>query len=200
MGQIANEMALKLAFEIKDKIKEKSEQKKAEKKEYTPRYEKITHEKDLELLRRTIEVSKEARASGNHPFGALLADEKGNILMEQGNCQVETGDCTGHAETTLMRRASMKYDKEFLWNCSLYTSCEPCVMCTGAIYWGNVGRIVYAMDEKSLLAMTGNNEENPTFNHPCRGILEGGQKDIVVNGPFPELFEEAYEAHKGFWD
>ena len=155
---------------------------------------------DIALLRRTIEISKEARAAGNHPFGALLADADGKILLEQGNCQTVTHDCTGHAETTLMRRASQKYSKEFLWNCTLYTSCEPCVMCSGASYWGNVGRIVYAMDEVNLLKMTGNNEENPTFSHPCRIILAGGQKEMVVNGPFPELFEEAFEAHKGFWD
>ena len=168
--------------------------------EYAERYKNITHEKDIELLRRTVEISKEARANGNHPFGALLADADGNILLEQGNTMGISNDCTGHAETTLMRRASVAYDRDFLWNCSLYTSCEPCVMCTGAAYWGNIGRIVYAMDEVSLLRMTGSNEENPTFSHPCRLILAGGQKDIVVNGPFPELFEEAAEAHRGFWD
>ena len=168
--------------------------------EYADRYQNITREKDLELLRRTITISKEGRAAGNHPFGALLADADGNILMEQGNCQTVTKDCTGHAETTLMRRASQKYGKEFLWNCSLYTSCEPCVMCAGACYWGNIGRIVYAMDEVNLLKMTGNNEENPTFSHPCRVILAGGQKEMVVNGPYPELFEEAAQAHEGFWD
>lgn len=168
--------------------------------EYDERFAALTHETDIALLRRAIAVSREARAAGNHPFGALLADAEGNILMEQGNCQTVTRDCTGHAETTLMRRSSQTYDKDFLWNCTLYTSCEPCVMCTGACYWGNVGRIVYAMDEANLLRMTGANEENPTFSHPCRRILAGGQKPMIVNGPFPELFEEAFEAHKGFWD
>lgn len=172
----------------------------AEIKDFDARFSKISPAMDLALLRRTIAMSKDARAGGNHPFGALLADGEGNILMEQGNCQTVTKDCTGHAETTLMRRASQVYDKDFLWNCTLYTSCEPCVMCTGAAYWGNVGRIVYAMDEANLLKMTGNNEENPTFSHPCRLILAGGQKNMVVQGPYPELFEEAFEAHRGFWD
>ena len=46
------------------------------------------------------------------------------------------------------------------------------------------------MDEVKLLKMTGDNQENPTFSHPCRIILAGGQKEMVVNGPYPELFEE----------
>ena len=63
--------------------------------------------------------------------------------------------CTGHAETQLMEKASMKYTKDFLWGCTLYSTAEPCAMCTGAIYWGNVGRIVYGMSEKDLLKITG---------------------------------------------
>ncbi|MDE7221588.1 MAG: nucleoside deaminase [Oscillospiraceae bacterium] len=168
--------------------------------EFDRRFAAITHEKDLELLRRTFELAKEGRASGNNPFGALLADGEGNILIEQANIEVTTRDCTGHAETTVARKASMTYDKDFLWNCTLYTSAEPCCMCTGAIYWANIGRIVFAMSENMLFQTTGDNEANPSFNHSCREILSKGQKEIVVRGPFPEIMEEALEPHKGFWD
>lgn len=151
-------------------------------------------------LERAIEISKEARESGNTPFGALLVDSEGNIIMEQGNVEITDKKCTGHAETALAERASMEYSKEFLWGCTLYTTAEPCAMCSGAIYWANIGRVVYGMTEKRLLELTGSNEQNPTFNLPCRKIFSKGQKDIVVIGPIVEVEKEAAKVHEGYWD
>lgn len=121
--------------------------------------------------------------------------------MEQENIEITESDCTGHAEATLMRRASKTYDKDFLSSCTLYTTVEPCAMCSGAIYWGNVGRVVYAISEKRLLELTGNDEQNPTFDLPCRNVFAAGQKDIVVVGPIddPQLEQEAVAPHQGFW-
>jgi len=73
-------------------------------------------------------------------------------------------------------------------------------MCTGAIYWANIGRIVYAMTEVELLELTGGDPQNPTFSMPCRTILATGQKDIQVDGPFPELAPEAAKVHEGYWN
>ena len=156
-------------------------------------------QKDIEYLKRTIEVSRTSREHGNTPFGAILTGPEGNILLEQENIEITTGKCTGHAETALAEKASQKYSKEFLWKCTLYTSAEPCAMCTGAIYWANIGRIVYAMTEKRLLELTGNNSQNPTFSLPCREILARGQKKIKVEGPFGELEKEAAAVHEGYW-
>ncbi|WKY46887.1 nucleoside deaminase [Eubacteriaceae bacterium ES3] len=156
--------------------------------------------KHVKYLEEAIEVSKKARESGNTPFGALLADKDGNILLRQGNVELTEHRCTGHAETALAEKASQLYSKEFLAECTLYTTVEPCAMCTGAIYWANIGAIVYGMEESDLLKMTGNNEVNPTFNMPCRTILAAGQKDIQVTGPFKELEESIAEVHRGFWD
>lgn len=151
-------------------------------------------------LRRCIQVSRESREHGNTPFGALLTDKDGNILMEQENIEITQHDATGHAETALVRRASHEYSRAFLKDCTLYTTAEPCAMCSGAIYWGNVGRVVYAMTERDILGQTGDNEQNPTLDTPCRQIFGSSQKDIEVVGPFPELVEEACEVHKGYWD
>ena len=153
------------------------------------------------LLRRCVEISKEAVAVGNHPFGALLADKDGNILVESGNIEVTERDCTGHAETTVMRLASKKYSKEFLWECTLYTTAEPCCMCVGAIYWGNVGRVVFGIAEKQLLELTGSHEDNPTFDLPSREIVARGQKKIEIIGPVADeaLQEEIIAVHKGYW-
>jgi tRNA(Arg) A34 adenosine deaminase TadA len=159
-------------------------------------------QKDKEYLRRGIEISWESVKSGNTPFGALLVDGSGTILLEQPNIEISEKDCTGHAETTLMRKASKIYSKDLLKDCTLYTTAEPCVMCAGAIYWGNVGRVVYAISEKRLLELTGSDPQNPTFDVPCRTVFAGGQKDIVVVGPIDdlELEVEAAAPHQGFWE
>ena len=160
----------------------------------------MPYQKHEYYLRRCIEISKKARDNGNTPFGAILVDEFGNILLEQENIEITEKICTGHAETTLAARASHLYSKEFLWKCTLYTTAEPCAMCSGAIYWANIGRVVFAMTERRLLELTGSNEQNPTFNLPCRKVFAAGQKDIEVIGPVSELEEEAAAVHKGYWN
>lgn len=151
-------------------------------------------------LQKAIEVSRLSREHGNTPFGAILVDADGNILLSQENVEITLHKCTGHAETLLAERASELYSKDFLWNCTLYTTAEPCSMCSGAIYWANIGTVVYAMTEKRLLELTGSNEQNPTFDLPCREIFKHGQKAITVIGPFPELEESAAAVHKGYWN
>jgi tRNA(Arg) A34 adenosine deaminase TadA len=164
------------------------------------RFKNFTREKDIHYLKKAVEVSEKAINSGNNPFGAILVDMDGNILMEQSNVEVTEKECTGHAETTLVRKASAKYDRETLWNCTLYTTVEPCVMCTGAIYWANVGRIVYGIAETKLLEMTGDNPKNPTMSLPCRTVIAAGQKEIEVVGPVDEVKEDVLKVHEGFWD
>ena len=155
---------------------------------------------DIFYLRDANEVAKQARAGGNTPFGAILVGPDQKILLRQGNIEITENDCTGHAETTLVRKASKIYSKEFLWQCSLYSTFEPCAMCCGAIYWGNIGRVVYGTTEKKLLELTGDDEQNPTFDLPCRDIFARGQKEIKVEGPFPEFEAESVEPHVGFWN
>lgn len=156
-------------------------------------------EAHIRLLRRCVEISKAARRTGNTPFGALLAGADGVILLEQGNIEITESNCTGHAETALMAAASKRYTKQQLWDCTLYTSAEPCAMCAGSIYWGNVGRVVYAISEKRLARLTGDDEQNPTLDLPCREVFARGRKPVVVIGPFPEVEAEAVAAHEGYW-
>lgn len=155
---------------------------------------------DIENLKKAIEVSRHSRAAGNTPFGALLADKEGNVLLEQPNVEITDNKCTGHAETQTAEKASQLYSKDFLAQCTLYTTAEPCAMCAGAIYWAGIGRVVYGMSEKELLAQTGADPQNPTFDLPCREVFARGQKKIQVVGPFPELVEEIAEVHKDYWN
>jgi tRNA(Arg) A34 adenosine deaminase TadA len=153
-------------------------------------------ENDLRFMRVAIDVARKARDKGNHPFGAVLVDEQGHILMEAENTVVTEKDCTGHAETNLMRQASRKYDSDFLARCTLYTSTEPCPMCAGAIFWGNVRRVVYGLSEEGLYEMVGEDAEEVLY-LPCRELFGKGRKPIEVIGPVLE--EEARKVHEGFW-
>jgi tRNA(Arg) A34 adenosine deaminase TadA len=157
----------------------------------------INMDKYKKFVFRTIEISKRAVVNGNNPFGALLLSGDNKILLEQENVERTTGDCTGHAETALMRKASMKYSKEFLKECKLVTIAEPCVMCSGAIYWGNIGTVIYGLSEMKLLELTGDNPLNPTFAMPCRTVFAAGQKDINVIGPIFE--QDIIDAVTPFW-
>ncbi|MCI3923727.1 nucleoside deaminase [Paenibacillus sp. TRM 82003] len=153
----------------------------------------------IEYLRRAVEVSRAARAAGNTPFGAVLVDAGGRIVLEQGNIEITESNCTGHAETTLMEAASKRYSKAELWGMTMYTTVEPCAMCAGSIYWGNLGTVVYGLSEKRLLELTGDDEVNSTFDLPCREVFARGQKPIAVLGPFPEVEEDVLAVHEGYW-
>ena len=105
----------------------------------------ITEAQDLALLARAIELSHQSRARGDHPFGAVLANVNGEILLEAMNTGGTVGDRTGHAERNLMSTASIKYSADELRACTMYTSAEPCAMCAGAVYWAGVGRMVFGL-------------------------------------------------------
>ncbi len=152
---------------------------------------------DKHFIRRAFEIATGARNKGNEPFGALLVDGEGNTLLESENNISTEKDCTGHAEAALMRMASKKYDRDFLAACTLYTSTEPCPMCSGAIFWGNVRRVVYGLSEEGMYDIIGTDNEEVLY-LPCREVFERGRKPIEVVGPLLE--DEAEKVHEGFWD
>jgi tRNA(Arg) A34 adenosine deaminase TadA len=154
-----------------------------------------TEEQMIRHLRQANEIAKVAMEKGSHPFGAILvAPDNETVLMEQGNINT-----VNHAESTLARLAAEKFDSDFLWACTLYTTAEPCAMCAGTQYWANIGKLVYGISERQLLAYTGSHDENPTMDVPCRYIFEHSQKAIQVWGPVEEVAEEICELHKSFW-
>jgi tRNA(Arg) A34 adenosine deaminase TadA len=157
----------------------------------------ISQQRKEDLIRRTIELARESRARGDHPFGALLADGEGNILIEAMNTCGTKGDRTGHAERNLMTEASMAYTPEFLAGCTMVTSAEPCAMCAGSVYWAGVGHVVHGMSERALKDLIGPHPENLTMDLPCRTVFAAGQRPVLVEGPL--LAEESAEVHQGFW-
>lgn len=150
-------------------------------------------------LRRAFDVARTSRENGDHPFGAILVDADGAVLLEQTNgFSAHGGDMTAHAERLLATRASQAYRPAFLAGCTLYSSAEPCAMCAGAIYWAGIGRLVYGQSETALKAQTGSHDENPTLDLPCRAVFAAGQRPVEVVGPLLE--EEAAALQAGFWN
>lgn len=159
----------------------------------------LTDTDDLRFLRMSFDIARKSREGGDHPFGSILVDADGTVLMEQGNGYSAEGcDMTAHAERLLASRASRTYGSERLRSCTLYSSAEPCAMCSGAIYWAGIGRVVYGQSEKGLKDMTGNHAENPTLDLPCRTVFDAGQQKVEVVGPLLE--EEAAALQAEFWD
>ena len=154
--------------------------------------------RDLELLRLSIHLADESRSRGRHPFAALVADADGEVVVTAGNNSMPPeGDPTQHAELVAAAQAARKLTPEQLAKCTLFTSAEPCCMCAGAVYWTGIGRVVYALSEHTLLGLTGDHPENPTFSLPCREVFARGQRQVEVVGPLLE--GEASASHRGFW-
>ena len=72
-------------------------------------------------------------------------------------------------------------------------------MCAGTQDWAHIGRLVYGISERQLLALTGNHADNPTLDLPCREVFARGQKNLRVTGPFAEVEEEIVALHRSFW-
>ena len=146
-------------------------------------------------LRRANDVARRAIALGRHPFGAILVAPDGEtVLAEQGNV-----DTVNHAESVLARAAATNFTPEYLAQCTLVTTVEPCALCAGTQYWANLGRLVYGMSERRLLELTGNHGENPTMDLPCRTVLAAGQKAVDIIGPVPAVEAEIAALHLEFW-
>ena len=110
---------------------------------------KMTNE---ELMRRAIRLAEQSVAEGGGPFGAVIARE-GELIAEASNHVVPHCDPTAHAEVSCIREACRKLGTFNLEGCEIYTSCEPCPMCLGAIYWAHLDKIYYANDRKDAAAI-----------------------------------------------
>ena len=100
-----------------------------------------------ELMHRAIELSENSVRHGGGPFGAVIAKD-GIIVAEASNSVTIDLDPTAHAEVNCIRHATRSLKTFSLEGCEIYTSCEPCPMCLGAIYWAHLDRIYYANDRK----------------------------------------------------
>jgi len=150
---------------------------------------------DEHFVTAVLALAQHSRDSGHHPFAAMVVAADGTVIAQAMNASSQ--DRTAHAEMNALRLASSQYGPAQLAGATLYSSAEPCAMCAGATYWSGVGRVVYALSEAGLLALTGSDPENPTLALPCRQVFASGQRPTEVIGPLRET--EAAVAHEGFW-
>ncbi|MGH6930121.1 MAG: nucleoside deaminase [Dongiaceae bacterium] len=106
-----------------------------------------------DLMRRAVALSAEKmRAGFGGPFGAVVA-RNGAVIAEGFNQVTSNQDPTAHAEVVAIREACRKLGSFSLQGCEMYTSCEPCPMCLGAIYWARLDRVYYANTRSDAAAI-----------------------------------------------
>lgn len=154
-------------------------------------------DRDGRYLRQAIAWSQVARDRGNRPFGAVVVGADGTVLTEAWCNTTETGDCTGHAETTAVRQLGNRFTRAELAQATLYSSAEPCVMCAGAIFWSAIGRVVYGIDAVRLRVFRGERTDQRDAELSCRDVFAASSHPIECIGP--ALIDEASEVHRGFW-
>lgn len=102
---------------------------------------------DREFMREAIRLASESVRNGGGPFGAVIVKD-GKIVAGSSNRVTIDNDPTAHAEVNTIREACRRLGTFDLSGCVIYTSCEPCPMCLGAIYWAHIDRIYYGNTRK----------------------------------------------------
>ena len=146
------------------------------------------------LLRKTFTIAKNSKLNGNLSYGCLLVDENDKIILEAENSVLTENDSLGHAEINLIREASKLYSPDFLNKCTIYTSDEPCPMCSSAIFWGGIGKLTFGLSKARFYQEFGHGNPNIDFNISSRDILKSGGRKVEIEGPFLE--DEALLIHK----
>jgi len=136
---------------------------------------------NTEHLRRAIALAAQARATGNPPFGSLLAGPDDTVLAEERNSTITDEDITAHPELKLARWAARNLDEQTAAGTTMYTSCEPCGMCAGALARSGIGHVVFALSGEQLGGLR----------------TEGGFPTVPTDGP--HLYEEARSPVEGYY-
>jgi len=144
-----------------------------------------------QFVRQAIALAGQARGHGNHPFGALLVLDS-HVVLTATNSVFTDRDPTAHAETNLVADAIRRLSPAQIGRAVLYTSCEPCAMCVGKMYWAGIRSVVYALAAEELAVLAG-----PDFLVPCRDLFLRAIEPVAVMGPM--LVDEARAVHVGFW-
>ncbi|WP_399880526.1 nucleoside deaminase [Streptomyces sp. BBFR51] len=126
---------------------------------------------DETLLRRAIAVAAHAVTLGDAPYGSLLAGPSGTILAEAHNTVRRDDDITAHPELKLARWAARELTPDDASRTTLYTSCQPCGMCAGALVRSGLGRVVFALSTEQLVELNPPSGAWPTIPHDGPGLF-----------------------------
>ena len=140
---------------------------------------------DERHLRRAIELAQEARARGEQPFGSLLVSGAGAVLAEDWNTMTSDGDITAHPELKLARWAGRELSPAAAGQTTMFTSCQPCIMCVGAIERSGLGRVVFALSTEQFYEL-----------EPAQTLVRDAMQ-VRYEGPF--LLAEARVPIDGYY-
>lgn len=146
---------------------------------------------DRALLTRCVDLAEAALNAGDQPFGSLLVDAHGSVLLEAVN-RANTGDPTQHPEFEIARWAAQNLTPEQRAAATVYTSGEHCPMCSAAHGWAGLGRIVYGASAAQLGGWLDawQCDPAPVRTPPITHII-----NVPVDGPAPELADRLRELH-----
>lgn len=145
---------------------------------------------DKKFLQQAIELSKESVKQGGFPVGALIV--KNGVVVSEGLSNGKNNkDATSHAEIEAIRQASKKLDSRDLFDCEIYSSMEPCLMCFSACYWAKIKKIVYAVSKRKL------SKQHYEGLHSLEEINSKNNKQIEIIH-VEELEDEALKIIKGW--
>jgi tRNA(Arg) A34 adenosine deaminase TadA len=164
---------------------------------FPPRPSEPTPDQIKVNIEAALTVQRRAMQHGKRPFASvLIGPDNSTVLLSH-----QSVDHVNHSEASLCRLAASHYTQAFLWTCTLYSTWEPCAMCTATLYWSNIGRVVYAASNDQLGELTGKgNEENFTMEWGTRDVLKGcPQKDIQVWGPLDGLDKVVMKEADVYW-
>ncbi len=154
---------------------------------------------DATLLRRAIALAAEARARGDRPFAAVIAAPDGTVLAEAASTQGTSGGGTlAHSEMNAVGEAVRRaVPRDTLAAATIYCSGEPCAMCSAAIFYGGIGRVVYGLSNDAILALRNAQPHTAGLSLSCRAVMASAHAPPAVLGPCLE--DEAAAPHQGYW-
>ena len=155
--------------------------------------EKVMNQ-DKSFIREAIKIAKISKTKGNLPYGCILVNKEGKVILRGENTIHTDHDMLAHAEINLLRAASKIYDHEYLKSSTIYTSDEPCPMCASAIYWSGVGKLVYGLSKNEYYKIVGRENPDWVFEMSARTVLSKGGRKVEMVGPLLE--DEAAAIHK----
>ena len=99
-------------------------------------------------MKQALEEARNAFERGEVPVGAVVVSDEGDVIASDGNRTIETADPSAHAEMLVLRKAAKTLGTARLFNCDLYVTLEPCIMCVGVISFARIRRLYYGADDK----------------------------------------------------
>ena len=158
-------------------------------------------QEDEKFIRLAFDQARKAVEAGNEPFGAVLVKDGEVAAYGQNKINTES-DPTYHAETGLIRDYCHQAQVTDLSEYTLYTSCEPCVMCAGCMVWSKLGRLVYSITVKQLLEVVSEgadafaHEDDRGIEMPCTEVFAHSRNPIeVIPGILEEEGVELYRSY-----